>query len=43
MSYAGLDGIELMHTALRPKDAVERIGELSRKHHDEAYGCCQRL
>lgn len=32
MEYAGLDGIELMHTALRPKDAVERIGELSRKH-----------
>jgi sugar phosphate isomerase/epimerase len=32
MSYAGLDGIELMHTALRPADAVERIGELSRKH-----------
>jgi sugar phosphate isomerase/epimerase len=32
MRYAGLDGIELMHTALRPKDAVERIGELSRKH-----------
>jgi len=32
MSYAGLDGIELMHTALRPQDAVERIGELSRKH-----------
>jgi sugar phosphate isomerase/epimerase len=32
MKYAGLDGIELMHTALRPKDAVERIGELSRRH-----------
>ena len=32
MSYAGLDGIELMHTALRPDDAVERIGELSKKH-----------
>jgi len=32
MSYAGLDGIELMHTALRPADAVERIAELSRKH-----------
>ena len=29
MQYAGLDGIELMHTALRPDDAVERIGELS--------------
>ncbi|MHB1036874.1 MAG: sugar phosphate isomerase/epimerase family protein [Pirellulales bacterium] len=32
MRYAGMDGIELMHTALRPKDAVERIGELARKH-----------
>ena len=32
MQYAGMAGIELMHTALRPKDAVERIGELSRKH-----------
>jgi sugar phosphate isomerase/epimerase len=32
MRYAGLDGIELMHTALRPGDAVERIGELSRRH-----------
>lgn len=32
MSYAGLDGIELMHTALRPDDAVEHIRELSRKH-----------
>jgi sugar phosphate isomerase/epimerase len=32
MSYAGLDGIELMHTALRPPDAFERIRELSRKY-----------
>ncbi len=32
MSWAGMDGIELMHTALLPDDAVERIGELSRKH-----------
>jgi sugar phosphate isomerase/epimerase len=32
MSYAGLDGIELMHTALRPKEALDRIGELSRQH-----------
>lgn len=32
MSYAGMEAIELMHTALRPDDAVERIGELSRKH-----------
>jgi sugar phosphate isomerase/epimerase len=32
MSYAGMDGIELMHTALLPDDAVERIGGLSRQH-----------
>ena len=32
MRYAGLDGIELMHTALRPEDAVERIGRLSHEH-----------
>lgn len=32
MSYAGLDGIELMHTALRPVDAVEQIHKLSKKH-----------
>jgi len=32
MSYAGMDGIELMHTALRPEDAVERIAALSEKH-----------
>jgi sugar phosphate isomerase/epimerase len=32
MSYAGLDGIELMHTAFRPDDAVERIRELSKTH-----------
>jgi sugar phosphate isomerase/epimerase len=38
MGYAGLDGIELMHTALRPQDAVARIGELSRKHHLPVIG-----
>lgn len=32
MQYAGIEAIELMHTVLRPKDAVERIGALSRKH-----------
>lgn len=32
MQYAGLDGIELMHTALLPDDAVARIEELSQKH-----------
>ncbi len=32
MKYAGMDGIELMHTALLPDDAVERIGNLVEKH-----------
>jgi sugar phosphate isomerase/epimerase len=32
MQYAGLDGIELMHTALLPDDSVAHIGELSQKH-----------
>ena len=32
MQYAGMEGIELMHTALRPKDAVERIKVLLEKH-----------
>jgi sugar phosphate isomerase/epimerase len=32
MSFAELDGIELMHTALRPANAVDRISELSRRH-----------
>lgn len=32
MQYAGMDGIELMHTSLRPENAVERIAELSQKH-----------
>ncbi len=32
MKYAGMDAIELMHTALYPKDAVSRIGELSERH-----------
>ncbi len=32
MSYAGLDGIELMHTALQYPDAVERIHALSNKY-----------
>ena len=31
LSYAGVDGIELMHTALRPDGAVERISRLSEK------------
>lgn len=32
MSYAGLDGVELMSTALDPDDAVARIQALSRKY-----------
>jgi sugar phosphate isomerase/epimerase len=32
MSFAGVDGIELMHTALRPSSAVERISGLSKKY-----------
>lgn len=32
MRYAGMDGIELMHTCLRPDNAVEQIAELSQKH-----------
>jgi sugar phosphate isomerase/epimerase len=32
MAYAGLDGVELMHTALYADDAVERIGGLSERH-----------
>ncbi|MHB0958433.1 MAG: sugar phosphate isomerase/epimerase family protein [Pirellulaceae bacterium] len=32
MKYAGMEAIELMHTALLPDNAVERIGELSHRH-----------
>ena len=32
MKYAGMDGIELMHTALRYDDAVETIGMIKEKH-----------
>jgi sugar phosphate isomerase/epimerase len=38
MSYAGLDGIELMHTALRYPDAVERIVALSNEHNLPVIG-----
>ena len=38
MSEAGIEGIELMHTALRPDGAVERIAELSKKHHLPVIG-----
>jgi sugar phosphate isomerase/epimerase len=32
MKYAGMDGIELMHTALRPDDAVRRIRQFVQQH-----------
>ncbi len=32
MKYAGMEAIELMHTALLPDDAVQRIGQLSQEH-----------
>jgi sugar phosphate isomerase/epimerase len=32
MSYAGMDAIELIHSALEHPDSVERIGALSRKY-----------
>jgi sugar phosphate isomerase/epimerase len=32
MAYAGMDFLELMHTALEPEGAVERIGALIAKH-----------
>ncbi|MHC4120206.1 MAG: sugar phosphate isomerase/epimerase family protein [Planctomycetota bacterium] len=38
MRYAGLDGIELMHTALRYDDSVERIAVLSNKHNLPVIG-----
>ena len=38
MHYAGLDGIELMHTALRYPDAAERIAALSNRHNLPVIG-----
>jgi len=38
MSYAGLDGIELMHTVLRYPGAVERIKALSNEHNLPVIG-----
>lgn len=32
MAYAGMEGVELMHSALRPDNAVSRIAALSREH-----------
>jgi sugar phosphate isomerase/epimerase len=37
-AYAGLDGIELMHTALDPDGAVERIRKLSEQHRMPVIG-----
>jgi sugar phosphate isomerase/epimerase len=38
MDYAGMDGIELMHTALRPADAVGRIQVLVDTHNLPVIG-----
>src|ERR1039457_7727351 len=38
MGAAGLDAIELMHTALAPDGAVARIRELSQRHRLPAIG-----
>src|SRR3954454_14427967 len=38
VAYAGMDGIELMHTALHPSDSVERIRALSDQHHLPVIG-----
>src|SRR3954471_18208919 len=38
VAYAGMDGIELMHTALHPSDSVERIKALSDQHHLPVIG-----
>jgi len=38
MSFAGMECIELMHTALRPPDAVDRIRSLSARHHLPVIG-----
>jgi hypothetical protein len=32
MSWAGIEAIELMSTALEPDDAVHRIGDLSKRY-----------
>jgi sugar phosphate isomerase/epimerase len=38
MSYAGLDGVELMHTVMRADDSVGRIRGLSRKYNLPVMG-----
>jgi sugar phosphate isomerase/epimerase len=38
VAYAGVDGIELMHTALHPADSVERISALKERHNLPVIG-----
>ena len=38
VAYAGIEGLELMHTALHPADSVERISALMDKHHLPVIG-----
>ena len=38
VAYAGIEGLELMHTALHQADAVDRISALSEKHHLPVIG-----
>ena len=38
VAYAGMDGLELMHTALQPADSVERISGLIDTHHLPVIG-----
>jgi sugar phosphate isomerase/epimerase len=38
VAYAGIEGLELMHTAVHPSDCVERISALVDKHHLPVIG-----
>ena len=38
VAYAGIEGLELMHTALHPADSVERISALKDQHHLPVIG-----
>lgn len=38
MEYAGMEGIEVMQTTLRPENAVERLGALVEKHQMPVIG-----
>ena len=42
VAYAGIEGLELMHTALHPADSVERISALIDKHHLPVIGIVLR-